>query len=169
MIGHKDWFSSLYKSTYPTGQVHLDDDTPYDIQGIGDVSIHLGKNNFQVKEVLYVLDVTNNLLSFIHMLDHDMKLEFDIVKGKKVYYIHDKSQGGKIMVIAIGVGKMFLLDVFSLNNQALNVCVIYVTILWHYIYGHMNPDYLITLQKNELVHGLPYLVSPSNICSTYIA
>lgn len=73
------------------------------------------------------------------------------------------------MAIAIGVGKMFLLDVVSSNNQALNVRLTNVTTLWHRRYGHMNRDYLITLQKNELVCGLPSLVYPSNICCTCIA
>lgn len=100
------------------------------------------------------------------MLDHNLRVEFDSLDGENRYLICNKSKYSWIVVKAIEVGKMFLLDVMAYNNQALIVIVIYVTNIWHHHFGHMNPNYLITLQKKKMVHGIPFPSSPPTICST---
>jgi len=101
------------------------------------------------------------------MLDNNLKVEFDIVKGEKVCCIRDKSKECRMVAKAKGVGRMFLLDVVASNSHALNVRVVDVTTLWHRRFKHMNPNYLITLQKKDMVRGLPSLTS-TNVCSTCI-
>jgi len=65
------------------------------------------------------------------MLDNNLKVEFDTMNGKKVCFIQDKPKDCRIVAKTQGVGKMFLLDVVASSNQALNVCVVDVTTLWH--------------------------------------
>ena len=166
IIGLKDWFSSLDNNANPV-QVQLGNDTSHDIEGKGDVHVQLGKNNYQINEILYVPKIKKNLLSISQMLDKNMKVEFDIVKGENICFIHDKSKGCQIIAKAKGVERMFLLEVVASNNQTLNVCVVDVTTLWQCRFEHMNPNCLITLQKKDMVHGLPSLTS-TNVCSTCI-
>lgn len=45
-----------------------------------------------------------------------MKVEFDTMKGEKVFFIRDKSKGCRIVTKAKEVGSMFLLDVVASNN-----------------------------------------------------
>jgi len=138
----------------------LGNDKSHDIEGKGNVHVCLGKNNYQIKEVLYVSGLTKNLLLVSQMMDNNLKVEFDVVKGEKVCFIRDKSKGCRIVAKANRVGSIFLLIVVASNNQALNVHITDVTTLWHHRFRHMNPNYLITLQKKDMACGLPSFTSP---------
>lgn len=109
-----------------------------------------------------------NLLSIDQMLDHNLIVEFDTLDRKKQCLIRDKSKDSQSVARAIGVGRMFLLDIVASNNQAFTVNVSDDTTLWHHRYGHMNLNYLITLQWKKMVNGLPSLTSPTPICSSCI-
>lgn len=80
MTNWKDCFSSLDENANHV-QVRLGDDTSHDIEGKGDVHVRFGKNNYQIKEVLYVPWIIKNPMSISHILNNNLKVEFDIVKG----------------------------------------------------------------------------------------
>lgn len=107
-----------------------------------------------------------NLLLVSQMLDNNLKVEFDILKGEKIFFVPEKSRQCQIKVK--GVRRMFMLAVVASKNQYLNVCVTNVTTLWNSIFIHMNSKYIITLQKKDILCGLPYLISPTNVYSTCI-
>lgn len=130
MTGHEDWFSSLDKGSN-LDQVHLGDDIPYDIEGKGDMHVHIGKYNYQISEVLYVPGLAKNLFSISQMLDCNLKVKFDIMKGENVCLILDKSKNYQIVARVVGIENMFLLDNISSNNQVVNAHVVHVTKLWH--------------------------------------
>lgn len=115
MNGWNDWFYSFDDNANPI-QVLLDNDTSHDIHKKGNIHIYLEKNIYQIKEILYVPRITKNLISMIQMLDNNLKVEFDIVKGQKVYFIRGKSRDWRIVMKAQGVGRNFFLYVVASNN-----------------------------------------------------
>lgn len=96
MTSWKNWFASLDDKGNHV-QVWFGDDLSYDIEGKGDVHVWLGKNNYHIKKVFYVLGLIKNQLSISQMLEKILKMEFDIVNGENIFFIHDKSQGGQII------------------------------------------------------------------------
>lgn len=65
----------------------------------------------------------------------------------------------KYKVISTGtrVGGLYKLDVTRKSHQALASTTMSTIDLWHQRYGHLNHKYLMLLQKNTMVEGLPIL------------
>lgn len=74
-----------------------------------------------------------------------------------------------MIAYASNVEKMFLVDVVAIDNQDLTIHVADASSLWHQRYGHLNLDYLISLQKNNMVCGLPVFTKSTNVCYSCLA
>ncbi|KAH9313426.1 hypothetical protein KI387_044060 [Taxus chinensis] len=164
----KDWFYTLRDSPNKN-HVSLGDDSSYNVKGIGNISLPLGKHDYKITDVLYVPRLTKNFLSVSQLLDHNLKLDFDSNNGEKVCLIRDKSRGSKIVAIASNVGRMFQLDFVHKDDQALVAKDTQFVELWHRRYGHINFGYLQTLQKGNMVKGLPTLKHNTEKCHNCLA
>ncbi|KAH9299486.1 hypothetical protein KI387_031168 [Taxus chinensis] len=163
MTERKDWFYTLRDSPNKN-HVSLGDDSSYSIKGIGNISLPLRKHDCKITDVLYVPELTKNFLSVSQLLDHNLKLDFDSNNGEKVCLIRDKSRGSKIVARASNVGRMFQLDFSHKDDQALVAKDTQSTELWHRRYGHISFGYLQTLQKGNMVKGLPTLKHNTDKC-----
>lgn len=80
------------------------------------MQIHLRKHNYHIKDVLYILGLKMNLLYIDQILDHNLKVEFDILDGKKHDLIQDKYKYYHIVAHAVRVRKIFLFYIMAFNN-----------------------------------------------------
>lgn len=82
------------------------------------MQIHLGKHTCNVKEILYVPGLTKNLLSVSKMSDNNPRMGFDSVDGDNRCLTRDKSKDSWIVARALGIGKIFLLDLCGFKQSS---------------------------------------------------
>lgn len=78
--------------------------------------------------------------------------------------IFDKTRGQHVTTVKMSSNKTFPLIMPPGENNALKCANMDESILWHLRYGHLNFNSLKVLQKNNMVHGLPYVADVKNIC-----
>lgn len=161
MTRDKGLFDTL--NSTPTGDlIRIADDKEYVAKGIGTINIPLTEGSCSLSNVLYVPGFTSNLLSISQLLNHKLKVEFQVQVGIKPYLI---SCDGEIITHGFKQGHLFALDVASSHGIALCASTVESTSLWHYRYGHLPACSLSLLQSHAMVEGLPLLSSLFPICS----
>ena len=75
-------------------------------------------------------------------------------------------RGGKIIDTKIIVNRMFVLHamVKSLPRKCLKVEEENLEDLWHRRYEHINHHFIATMQKKQMVKGLPKLKEVAGVC-----
>jgi hypothetical protein len=133
MIGQRDILSFLTKNKFPQ-KVTLGDDYQYPIKGVGESNYKLDSGTpMKMKDVLYVLGLTKNLLSISSLEKKGFRVAF--IDGEVLM-----CPKGKTMEEAIVIGKeeggFYKLKGHSeeaLNHSIENPCEI-----WHRRLDHIN-------------------------------
>lgn len=115
-----------------------------------------------VSEVYYIPNLTNNLLSIGQL--QEKQLTIMIKSGVcKIYH----SQRGLIVETQMTSNRMLLVyakkkpvpeSCFKMEDEDLES-------LWHRRFGHLNNKSLQTMEKKEMVKGLPNLQDESKVCT----
>lgn len=109
---------------------------------------------------MYVPGVTKNMISVSMITDQDLKVKF----LKSNYYIKDLLDGMKTIAKRIWTRGLYKLDVRPTQIWALTTTSLTTEELWHQIFGHINYNDLLLLQKKEMVRDLPMLKQVHNDC-----
>ena len=125
----------------------------------GTVAIESFSGTKLIRNVLFVPDISQNLLSVGQLLE----------KGFKVFFEANqcliKDSEGKDVFRAKMKGKSFALDPLEEEQSVFSEAKINGEI-WHKRVGHFNHTSVVDLQRKELVQGLPQLEAKIPNCKT---
>ena len=110
------------------------------------IKIHIGLK--VISNVLYVLEINQNLLSVTQLLEKGHNVLF---KGKNC--VIKDAKGRKVFKVQMK-GKSFALDLKKEEYAAVHKKE-NNTVLWHKRMGHFHHSALLFMKKNELVKDLP--------------
>lgn len=119
-------------------------------EGKGTVAIETLKGTKFIREVLFVPDVSQNLLSVGQLLENGFKLFFEsnhcLIKNSKdedIFRVRMK-------------GKSFALEPLQATQSVYSAVTVNAEV-WHRRLGHFHHRAVVNMQKNELVRDLPNL------------
>jgi hypothetical protein len=158
MTGNKSLFCVLDEVFRE--KVKLGNDSSMSVMGKGSIQMLVNNKIHNLDDVFYIPELKSNLIS----LGQLQEAGCSILLQRGRCQIHD-SNGELVANIKTSGNRMFQLitevtgdqTCFQTSNQDLSW-------LWHYRFGHLNFSGLKTLQKKEMVRGLPQINDPSNVC-----
>lgn len=127
------------------------------VKGKGTVAIECFSGTKLIKDVLFVPDINQNLLSVGQLLEGGFKVIFE---GNQCLI---KDAADKEMFKVKMKGKSFSLDPLQEERAAYST-VASITETWHKRLGHFHHAAVLNLQKKELAQGLPQLESELQGC-----
>jgi hypothetical protein len=107
----------------------------------------------QIHNVLYVSGIKKNLISISTIIDQNLNVEFMHSKC----FVKDIQNHYKFISTGTRIGGLYKLDVTMSTHQTLTSTTMSTLELWHRMYGHLNQNDLVLLQKKLIVEGLPVL------------
>jgi transposase InsO family protein len=156
MTCQKEWFQTF--ESIPPRQVALGDDYVLEAVGRGEVLLKLESGDNQelarLTEVLFVPDLTVNLLSVRRLVDRNIRVEFDAESSCLL-----KTEDGKEVLARTMMDcnlYRLLASVVQPKETAAAASAVETTI-WHERFGHLGEQNLNQLSKKKLVDGLPNL------------
>ncbi|KAH9707133.1 hypothetical protein KPL70_012460 [Citrus sinensis] len=159
MTGERDIFISLDQSF--NSQVKLGDGKMQKVVGKGTIAVHTkGGNKKLISDVLYVPNLTQNLLSVEQLIQKGFSIYFDDEKCK----IIDKTNNHTVAVVEMSKNKVFPLVMPLDENVALKTENSDLSNLWHLRYGHLNYKGLNLLKQKNMVIGLPDVGRYEKVC-----
>ncbi|KAH9726202.1 hypothetical protein KPL70_008169 [Citrus sinensis] len=159
MTGERDIFISLDQSF--NSQVKLGDGKMQKAVGKGTIAVHTkGGNKKLISDVLYVPNLTQNLLSVGQLIQKGFLIYFDDEKCK----IIDKTNNHTVAVVEMSKNKVFPLVMPLDENVALKTENSDLSNLWHLRYGHLNYKGLNLLKQKNMVIGLPDVGRYEKVC-----
>jgi len=159
MTGERDIFISLDQSF--NSQVKLGDGKMQKAVGKGTIAVHTkGGNKKLISDVLYVPNLTQNLLSVGQLIQKGFSIYFDDEKCK----IIDKTNNHTVAVVEMSKNKVFPLVMPLDENVALKTENSDLSNLWHLRYGHLNYKGLNLLKQKNMVIGLPDVGRYEKVC-----
>ncbi|KAH9681306.1 hypothetical protein KPL71_026926 [Citrus sinensis] len=159
MTGERDIFISLDQSF--NSQVKLGDGKMQKAVGKGIIAVHTkGGNKKLISDVLYVPNLTQNLLSVGQLIQKGFPIYFDDEKCK----IIDKTNNHTVAVVEMSKNKVFPLVMPLDENVALKTENSDLSNLWHLRYGHLNYKGLNLLKQKNMVIGLPDIGRYEKVC-----
>ena len=145
-----DLFKEL--NTLVNSKVKIGNGEYISIKGKGTVAIESLISSKVIKDVLFVPNINQNLLSVRQLIEKGLKVVF---KDNKCL-IKDAT-GEKVFKIKM-TAKSFALDLLQ-EDQAAYSKIASITDIWHKRLSHFHHATVLKLHKNELVQGLPQLES----------
>ncbi|XP_073224742.1 uncharacterized protein [Cicer arietinum] len=157
MTGRKDWFVKINQAM--RSRVKFADDTTLAADGIGDVLIMRRDGGHSlIKDVLYIPGIKCNLLSIGQLLERNYMIQME----NKVLRVLDQN-GVLILKAPMAANRTFKIESKIMEHRCLTTAASRDEWLWHYRLGHLNFRDLNTLQKYEMVTGLPSINIPAEI------
>ena len=158
MTGNKRLFCVLDEAFRE--RVKLGNDSSMNVMGKGSIQMLVNNKIHNLDDVFYIPELKSNLIS----LGQLQEVGCSILLQRGRCQIHD-SNGELVANIKMSGNRMFQLKTevagdqtcFQTSSQDLSW-------LWHYRFGHLNFSGLKTLQKKEMVKGLPEIKDPSKVC-----
>lgn len=149
---HKDWFRELRSSSIK--DITTANNSKMAVAGVGDIELKLQNGNdvrvVDVKEVLYIPDLTANLLSVNCITKNKNSVEF--VQNECRIYDSD----GMMLSSASLINNVYKLNGSHIPMLSLiateNICDVNI---WHRRFGHVNISDLLKM-KNGAVNGLRF-------------
>ena len=130
-------------------------------EGRGTIGVQTKKGRKFIRDVLYVPDLDQNLLSLGQLLEHRYALNFD----DNMCNIYDKNDHGQLVVkIQMERNRSFPIDFNYGGNQALKAQTSNDSWLWHKRYGHLNFHSLKVLHQKGMAYGLPRIEEHNEVC-----
>ncbi|GAU44417.1 hypothetical protein TSUD_100640 [Trifolium subterraneum] len=159
MTGNKKWFLKLDHSVRRS--IKFADNSQVIYAGMGTVLVKRKDGHESViNEVLYVPSMTSNLISLGQLLEKDytMKLENRELK------IYD-AKSRLILKAPLSNNRTFKIEINVIDHH----CLASITNpeenwIWHHRFGHLNFKSLSMLNSKDMVHGLPQIKTPSEVC-----
>uniref|UniRef100_A0A803MDK0 Fe2OG dioxygenase domain-containing protein n=1 Tax=Chenopodium quinoa TaxID=63459 RepID=A0A803MDK0_CHEQI len=158
MTGNKDMFIKLDMGV--ANQVTLGDGKKANVEGRGVIAVNSKANNTKyIHDVLYVPNLTHNLLSVGKLVQRGYSANFD--NGECI--VTDKKSGTILAKVQMADNKVFPLHMPQ-KKLALQANVMDESYLWHLRYGHLNQKGLQLLKQKDMVVGLPHIDRNIQVC-----
>ena len=166
MCGDEGMFTHLDKNFEHS--VKLGNDNRMRVVGKGTVKLLISGLCFVIKEVYFVPELSNNLLSLGQLQENGLAIL--IHKGMcKIYH----PVRGLIIETRMSANRMFVLQTQAQEDTGDYMCNLTASQelaqLWHRRYGHLSHKGLQTLVHNNMVHGLPQLQASNATCTDCIS
>ncbi|WKA10494.1 hypothetical protein VitviT2T_028060 [Vitis vinifera] len=129
-----------------------------DVKGRGTVAIKTNSGIKLISDVLFVPDISQNLLSVGQMLEKQYSLQF-----KDNQCIIFDPYGEKLLCLKMK-SKSFAINWENAAEYAYAGVTQSVSDLWHKRFGHYNQRSLVELKKLELVEDMPNVSNEAQIC-----
>lgn len=151
MSGCRDWFDSLTES--PTKEVCVANGKPLAVNGKGNVLFTVNFNkkllNITLKDVMFVPDLTVNLISVSNLTEKNFKLTFTDTTCNVI-------KCGKVVLTARKIGRVYTILAVGRANLTTSTASKGM-MLWHQRLGHLNFDSLTSLKK--AANGIDFKVT----------
>ncbi|KAL7160521.1 hypothetical protein ABFS83_01G101200 [Erythranthe nasuta] len=148
MTGNRNHFEQLVANF--TSQVKLGDGKMRSVQGKGTIYVCTkGGTKKLIHDVLYVPNLTHNLLSVGLLMRNGYSISFDDDKG----VIFDKKKNMIVAEVYITENKVFPLVMPSNPEFALKIEQIRDSYLWHLRYGHLDMKGLHILKQKKMYYS----------------
>jgi hypothetical protein len=156
MTSHNDWYTSLW----PTGEelkVSVGNRAKCPVKGVGTISFKTKEGaTKELKDVLWVPDLSRNLLSVAAITDRDLWVQFD----KKEALIMNQNNE----IVANGIRRNNIYELLASTAQA----DVGTSRLWHERFGNMIVQALSTMQRGGMVVDLPSISDLSKVYEAYM-
>ena len=129
-----------------------------DVKGRGRISVKTNSGIKLISNVLFVPDISQNLLSIGQMLEKQYSMQF-----KDNQYIIFNPYGDKLLCMRMK-SKSFAINWDNAIEYAYVGVTQSVSDLWHKRFGHYNQRSLLELKKLELVEDMPNVSDEAQIC-----
>ena len=129
-----------------------------DVKGRGRISVKTNSGIKLISNVLFVPDISQNLLSIGQMLEKQYSLQF-----KDNWCIIFDPYGEKLLCMKMK-SKSFAINWENASKYAYVGVTQSVSNLWHKRFGHFNQRGLVELKKLELVEDMPNVSDEAQIC-----
>ncbi|RVW73460.1 Retrovirus-related Pol polyprotein from transposon TNT 1-94 [Vitis vinifera] len=129
-----------------------------DVKGRGMVAVKTNSGIKLISDVLFVLDISQNLLSVAQMLEKQYSLQF-----KDNQCIIFDPYGEKLLCMKMK-SQSFAINWENTAEYAYARVTQSVSDLWHERFGHYNQRSLVDLKKLELVEDMPNVSDEAQIC-----
>ena len=159
MSGDKGWFTNLEELSNQA--VMLGNDLRLAVKGIGNVRTEVDGAVHLVTNVYYVPELKANLMSIGQIQEKGAKILLE--DGSFKIYHPTK---GCIIQVPMSANRLYMVKANKLPQES--ACFKTTsedkTHLWHCRYGHLSYKGLMTLQRENLVSGLPNMTTPNKMC-----
>ncbi|GAU22886.1 hypothetical protein TSUD_376970 [Trifolium subterraneum] len=159
MTGNKDWFINLDESI--TRGIRFADNSQVNSAGIGSILVkRKDGQEVVITDVLYVPSMKSNLISICQLLEKNYSVEMHD-KELKLFDAKDRL----ILKAPLSNNKTFQVSINMIDQQCLVTTVNEdQNWIWHHRYGHLNFKSLNLLNLKNMVHGLPHIKPPKQLC-----
>lgn len=157
MTNCEELFRELDKSA--SSRVKIGNGEFITAEGEGTVAIESPTGIKIISEVLYILEIDQNLLSVGQLLEKGFKLLFE----DSMCLIFDPS-GQELFRIKMRQ-RSFSLNPLEEEQMAFS-CQLTISDTWHKRLGHFHHQALMFMQRNDLVRGMPNLGKHFTSCKT---
>ena len=139
----------------------MGNNTAIPVLGKGSFKFEVKGITLNVSDVFCVPELTNNLLSMGQLQEKHLVI---IMKEGTCRICHP--QKGKIIDTKMTLNRMFVIHATPkpLPRTCLTVEEEYLEDLWHRRYGHVNHKFIATMQRKEMVKGLPKFKENVGVC-----
>eukprot|EP00257_Ricinus_communis_P021530 XP_015581047.1 uncharacterized protein LOC107262074 [Ricinus communis] len=129
-------------------------------EGKGDILIQAKNGSHQfITDVYYVPEMKVNVLSLGQLLEK----QFEIYLKNGALVMKD-NKGNLIAKVEMTKNRMFILKLQSDYMKCLKASASDSSWLWHQRLGHLNFISLKQLAQGRMVHGLPFIDHPNQLC-----
>ncbi|XP_048234351.1 uncharacterized protein LOC107262074 [Ricinus communis] len=129
-------------------------------EGKGDILIQAKNGSHQfITDVYYVPEMKVNVLSLGQLLEK----QFEIYLKNGALVMKD-NKGNLIAKVEMTKNRMFILKLQSDYMKCLKASASDSSWLWHQRLGHLNFNSLKQLAQGRMVHGLPFIDHPNQLC-----
>jgi hypothetical protein len=128
------------------------------VKGKGNIEVETKRGLKKIREILFVLELDQNLLSIGQLMEHDYALHFEGC----TYIIYDEGREKLVVVeVKMAPNRSFPLTFKYAKDMALKASLLCESWLWHKRFGHLNFQSLKLLHQKNTVQGLP-IISEKN-------
>jgi len=159
MCGTKELFCVLDEHFRET--VKLGNGSSLTVMGKGNVRVRFNDKTQVITGVFFVPGLKSNLLSIGQLQEKGLAI---LIQNGKCKIYHPTQ--GLIIETTMSSNRMFILLAQCQTNEqtCCNTMTEESARVWHRRYGHLHYNGLKTLQKKNMVHGLPQIQEPAKLC-----
>lgn len=164
MSGDRNLFSSMDEDFKHT--VKLGNGKKMEVTGKGNVKLLMNNVSYTIRDVYYIPELKNNLLSLGQLQEKDLTI---IIRRGVCKIFHDEK--GLLAESKMSSNRMFMLFDQTVHKgepsqeHCLQATGENMSKLWHERYGHLGHSGIKILQSKEMVRGLPKFDTQNFTCS----
>jgi hypothetical protein len=158
MVGTKEWFFDFDDGFRES--VKLGNDSKMAVMGRGNVKLSINGRTHVITDVYYLPGLGNNLLSVGQLQQKNLSIMF---KNNVCKMFHDEK--GLILTTEMTPNRMYIIRAHVILPKCLQVVTAGQYWLWHNRYAHLSSKGLKTLDKKQMVKGLPNVQECEDKCT----